>query len=347
MSLQSDLDEDAGIRLYEGETEKWHFLNESGADGLGLRNTAYSSVLFAEQSTGDIGIGTTTPDYKLEVNGSMGTSADSSSKLHVGRHSVGAPNSYISATGGADQMRLQIGSSTKMVIASNNNVGIGTTTPSAGLHLKGAGYPSSFMYLQSNSGQDAGIRLYEGNTIKWHIFNSSPDDGLVIRNSAYSPVLFAEQSTGKVKVQVLEITGGSDLSEQFEVSDEDGQIKPGMVVCIDPESPGNLVVSKKTYDRTVAGIVSGAGGVKPGMLMGQKGTKADGEHPVAMTGRVYCRADASNGAIRPGDLLTTSQTPGHAMKVTDYNKAQGAIIGKAMDSLDEGTGLVLVLVSLQ
>ena len=74
---------------------------------------------------------------------------------------------------------------------------------------------------------------------------------------------------------------------------------------------------------------------------------ADGQHPVALTGRVWTWCDAATGAIAPGDLLTTSGRPGHAMKVTDHGKAQGAIIGKAMSSLREGTGLVLILVSLQ
>ena len=81
--------------------------------------------------------------------------------------------------------------------------------------------------------------------------------------------------------------------------------------------------------------------------MGQPGTLADGEHLVALAGRVYCWVDASYGAIEPGDLLTTSDTPGHAMKVTDHAQAQGAILGKAMSSLEGGRGLVLVLVSLQ
>ena len=54
--------------------------------------------------------------------------------------------------------------------------------------------------------------------------------------------------------------------------------------------------------------------------------------------------DACNGAIEPGDLITTSDTPGHGMKVTDHDRARGAIIGKAMTRLEEGTGLVLVLV---
>lgn len=106
-------------------------------------------------------------------------------------------------------------------------------------------------------------------------------------------------------------------------------------------------MASQAYDKTVAGIVSGAGDVQPGMLMGQAGTLASGQHPVALTGRVYCRVDAQYGAIQPGDLLTTSPTAGHAMKATDSGKAQGAILGKAMTSLETGMGLVLVLVSLQ
>ena len=69
--------------------------------------------------------------------------------------------------------------------------------------------------------------------------------------------------------------------------------------------------------------------------------------PLALSGRVYCRVDASIESIHPGDLLTSSDTPGHAMKVTDYVRAQGAIIGKAMTGLKQGRGLVLVLASLQ
>lgn len=152
---------------------------------------------------------------------------------------------------------------------------------------------------------------------------------------------------GRITTQVLEITGGSDLSEQFNVGFDGGTVQPGMVVSINPGKPGELVVSTTPYDRTVAGIVSGAGGIQTGMLMGQSRSIADGRHAIALTGRVYCLCDASNGAIRPGDLLTTSSIAGHAVKVTDHAKATGAIIGKAMTSLEEGRGLVLVLVSLQ
>lgn len=157
----------------------------------------------------------------------------------------------------------------------------------------------------------------------------------------------AGSGDGRITTQVLQITGGSDLSEQFDIKALHDGIKPGMIVSIDADHAGQLVTSSKAYDKTVAGIVSGAGGVQTGMLMGQRGTAADGKHPVALTGRVYCWVDADQGAIRPGDLITTSDTPGHGMKVTDHGRAQGAIIGKAMSSLDKGRGLVLVLVSLQ
>lgn len=178
------------------------------------------------------------------------------------------------------------------------------------------------------------------------------DGGAVIRlknaAGANTIVLDAEfGGDGRIITQELQITGGSDLSEQFDITTPELEIQTGMVVCIDPKNPGQLVLSTRAHDRTVAGIISGAGGVKPGMLMGQKGTAADGKHPVALTGRVYCWVDAAHGAIEPGDLLTTSETPGHAMKVTHPAQAQGAILGKAMTGLSEGKGLVLVLVSLQ
>jgi hypothetical protein len=159
---------------------------------------------------------------------------------------------------------------------------------------------------------------------------------------------------GRTRTGVLEITGGADFAENFDISVAETtalatttKVEAGMVVSIDPANPGKLQLSARSYDRRVAGIISGAGGVKPGMMMSQAGTLADGQHPVALTGRVYCWVDASQGAIEPGDLLTSSATPGHAMKAVDPAKAQGAIIGKAMTGLKEGKGLVLVLVTLQ
>ncbi|MBK7404398.1 MAG: hypothetical protein IPJ41_07105 [Phycisphaerales bacterium] len=154
---------------------------------------------------------------------------------------------------------------------------------------------------------------------------------------------------GWVKCKVLQINGGSDIAEPYTIAPA-GEVVPvpGMVVAIDPGRVGSLRVASGEYDRTVAGIVSGANGINPGLTLTQSGTIADGDLPVATMGRVWCWCDAdASGPITAGDLLTTSATPGHAMKVLDHNRSQGAVIGKAMSSLDHGQGLVLVLVGLQ
>lgn len=162
----------------------------------------------------------------------------------------------------------------------------------------------------------------------------------------YSEILAKVDTAGKLTCAVLEITGGSDLAEPFETHHPD-PLPAGSVMVIDPDHPGKLKLSQKAYDRRVAGIVSGAGGIDPGMLMYQRSSTADGTTPIALSGRVYCLADATGGPIQPGDLLTTSELPGHAMKVTDYEKSHGATLGKAMSALERGQGLVLVLVGLQ
>jgi hypothetical protein len=149
---------------------------------------------------------------------------------------------------------------------------------------------------------------------------------------------------GNVSVCSLTIRGGCDLAEPFQMSEE--EIPKGSVVVIDDKNPGRLKRSTQAYDTRVAGIVSGANGVKTGIALKQEGTLDQGEN-VALSGRVYVKADANFGAIKPGDLLTTSATPGHAMKASDPARAQGAILGKAMSALPDGTGMVLVLVTLQ
>lgn len=148
---------------------------------------------------------------------------------------------------------------------------------------------------------------------------------------------------GDASVRSLTIRGGADLAEPFPMPAE---IARGSVVVIDDERPGRLALSRRAYDTRVAGIVSGANGIQPGIALHQEGVLEGGLN-VALSGRVYALADASTGAIRPGDLLTTSATPGHAMRAADPTEAQGAILGKAMSGLAEGRGMVLVLVSLQ
>lgn len=147
-----------------------------------------------------------------------------------------------------------------------------------------------------------------------------------------------------VEVRSLTITGGADLAEPFPL--KEAALDKGSVVVIDEEHTGQLKLATTAYDTRVAGIISGANGINPGIALHQQG-RLEGTDNVALSGRVYVKADASFGAIKPGDLLTTSNNPGHAMKVTNHGRSQGAILGKAMSSLKDGTGLVLVLVTLQ
>jgi hypothetical protein len=150
---------------------------------------------------------------------------------------------------------------------------------------------------------------------------------------------------GRTSTQILEITGGSDLAERFEVSGGVA-VEPGTVMIIDADNPGHLTPATTAYDRKVAGVVSGAGDVETGLVLHQEGV-LEGETVVAIAGRVYVRAEAVSGPIAPGDMLTTSDMPGYVMVAADHDRAQGAVIGKAMTGLERGTGLVLVLINLQ
>ena len=160
--------------------------------------------------------------------------------------------------------------------------------------------------------------------------------------------LYAADFNGNVRIRsgsttVMELGAGLDYAEGFDVSDTT-KPDPGSVLIIDPENPGQLTLSTTAYDTKVAGIVAGANDLGSGVRLG--GDQFDND--VALAGRVYCNVDATQSAIRTGDLLTTSDLPGYAMKAGDYARAQGAILGKAMQDLAQGqTGKILVLVTLQ
>ena len=232
---------------------------------------------------------------------------------------------------------LETPTGTPRLVLSGGNMGIGTFAPVQRIHLFRSG-TIGVRFRMSNSEGSADVGTND-NELKFYV--GATEVGSADSAGAWS-------LNGTVTVQILEITGGSDLSENFQISPvAGGEVLPGMVVAMNVDQPGALRVSDSTYDRTVAGIVSGAGGLSTGMIMGQQGSVADGKYPVALTGRVYCMVDADLAPVVPGDLLTTSATPGHAMKALDYGQAQGAIIGKAMTPLTSGKGLVLVLVTLQ
>jgi len=157
------------------------------------------------------------------------------------------------------------------------------------------------------------------------------------------------ESAGDVHVtRTLKIDGdiilsNADCAEDFNIG-ADILIEPGTVMVISNE--GGLFPSLHAYDKRVAGVISGAGDYKPGIVL-DKQESFGIRQPVALLGKVYCKVDACYGAIEVGDLLTTSPTLGHAMKANDPLRAFGAVIGKALSPLAEGRGLIPILVSLQ
>jgi len=112
------------------------------------------------------------------------------------------------------------------------------------------------------------------------------------------------------------------------------------------DDAGTLIPSYQEYDRRVAGVVSGAGDLRPGLVLGHHAA-APGRLPIALIGKVFCKVDAGVAPIEIGDLLTTSSRTGHAMKASDAVKAFGSVIGKALQPMAQGRGLILILIALQ
>jgi len=290
--------------------------NQAGDDDGNTTSAVYATVGGGKQNTASgtqstiAGGAANTAAYRATVGGGLSNSA-------AGQYST-VPGGYLNVAGGSYSF-------------------------AAGQRAK-ANHQGAFVWADSTSADFAsstsnefavrasgGVR-FAGNDFR--IYNSAGQLG------------FAVDEKGTSSTRILEITGGSDLAEPFEIAGA-VNVEPGMLVAIDPQHPGQLRVADKAYDRTVAGCVSGANGIQPGLTMQQAGSVTDGAFPVALSGRVYCWADATMGPILPGDLLTTSDTPGHAMKATDRERSFGSVIGKAMSSLETGRGLVLVLVTLQ
>ena len=292
--------------------------------------------------SGRVGIGNVEPGHLLDVGGRM--------RVREGTATAGiwfyqtTPAADRAFVGMYDDDTVGLYGSTGaswilLMDTTTGNVGIDTSAPEARLHIVNG----------TDSEPVGGGFLVLGSTTSGNI--SIDNNEIMARNNGAVSTLYLNNDGGNVviapgattTVSVLAITG-ADLAEKFPVSEK---VEPGMVMEIDPDKPGQLRLARGAYNRRVAGVVSGANGLSAGAILGNLPGHEDAP-AIALTGRVWVHCDASNGPIVPGDLLTTSETPGHAMKATDYPRAQGAIIGKSMTGLETGsTGLVLVLVNLQ
>lgn len=307
------------------------------------QNATFSSTAnnqFLVRAQGGVGIGTNNPQQSLSVAGGLNidqasqNNGSAANALTFGSGSgEGIGSQRTSGTGQYDLV-FYTQSDPRMTILNGGHVGINTTNPATQLEVNG-----EFAMVDGL----AGTQCYIGG-------DSYPADVKIgsLNSNITQVTCWNEGSQAYMHLNCSSVTieGGSDLAEPFKITSSDGEVPQGAVVVIDDQNPGHLKMSGQAYDTRVAGVVSGANGIHPGIQMQQQGV-LDGGKNVALTGRVYALADASNGAIHPGDLLTTSSVPGHAMKVADHAKAQGAILGKAMTGLSDGRGMVLVLVTLQ
>jgi hypothetical protein len=337
--------------------------------------TGTQTLTFTDGGTGNVVFNlTNTGDFDIQNSGTSSLFVSDAGRIGIGS-SIPAAKLHVE-TSGSEKTGYFAGNGASLTYATLMSENTNTTGGGVAGYFKSAGTDATLILGQgatatgplfkafgSNGGEDefrintdGTTILYNGNHIRTIQFD--PSEGgtteggqFTMYNAAGAATIeidgdYSNLGYGRISTGEMEITGGADLAEPFGVM-ETADVKPGMVLSIDPENPGKLKISSKEYDPCVAGIRSGASNIKPGLILRQKDTEADGDQLVALSGRVYCLVDATQRAVKPGDLLTTSATPGYAMKVNNFKKAQGAIIGKAMSALPSGKGLVLVLVTLQ
>jgi hypothetical protein len=162
------------------------------------------------------------------------------------------------------------------------------------------------------------------------------DGKLMLKNADGTETIRVDGKSGDV------ILGNADCAEDWDLADGE-QSTPGAVMVLDED--GALRQCRHEYDTAVAGVISGAGALKPAIVLDRRSTGRS-RAPLAMMGKVFCQVDASFGPVRAGMLLTTSANPGHAM-AAGSGRASGAVLGKALMPLRTGCGLVPIMVSLQ
>lgn len=193
------------------------------------------------------------------------------------------------------------------------------------------------------SNASGSLRIVDGSGRTVFDFTAS-NAQLILGGTGNPSNIFIRDTNNKDRVHLDGAAGdiklfGADCAEEFALVEP---VEPGTVLVIDA---GVLVPSCMPYDSRVAGVASGAGDLRPGLILGHDRSSGS-RTPVALTGRVYCKVDATFGPVRPGDLLTTSSTPGHAMRASDRERAFGSVIGKALEAVAGGQALVPILVSL-
>jgi len=334
--------------------------------GWGWRSLAISVLVvvgvapaWAQNSypgSGNVGIGTMSPQDQLHIQGSDPNEGIRISNTGTGgkQFRVISTNSASMAQAGKFAILDETFGAFRLVIDSAGAVGFGTMTPLDRFHLQGddanlglrfvntgtGGRQYRFVTTNSSSGAGAGKFAVVDETAGAFRMVVDPQGYVGIGTSTPSSMLHV---TGNVTVDGNIAAKYQDVAEWVKVA---GDARPGLVLVIDPREPGRVTTSAQPYDTRVVGVVSPS----PGILLGEPG--AD-KAMIAHSGRVKVKVDAKYGAIAVGDLLVSSPTPGHAMRSEPLTLGgiamhrPGTLIGKALEALPDGQGEILVLLTLQ
>jgi hypothetical protein len=322
-----------------------------GGNGIhGISHAAGASGVWGVNKAAGFGVaGETTSDYQADPhkatagvrglnygtgtgvmgisNGGDGTLGISFANSHAGVSAVnygGGTGVWGSASGGTKSLD---GVASSVAVSGNTDDGTGVRGISnTGVGVEGSGglFAGRFFGTVSVIGDQAVTgTFFVGRDMTINNGNVTIRNGnLSLEN--YGDVLFA------------------DFAEDFAVLGTHEE--PGTVMVIDHDNV--LRPCHLPYDKRVAGVISGAGNFRPGIILGKQSSNSN-VVPIALVGKVFCKVDAGHAPIQIGDLLTTSPTPGNAMKVIDPLKALGSIIGKALGAIKHGKGLIPILVALQ
>jgi hypothetical protein len=220
----------------------------------------------------------------------------------------------------------------------NGTTGTGSGVIGVSLAPKGAGVSgqaTSSTGVSGTTNGSSGVGGYFDNTAA----------GNIIIGAVNGTHKFRVDGSGKGFFDGGTQTGGADFAESVAIAGDRSLRGPGDLLVVDAAATRQLTLADQPYSTLVAGIYS----TKPGVLATPHGMDeiAANEIPLAIVGIVPCKVTAENGPILPGDLLVSSSTPGHAMKGTDRSRMLGAVVGKALEPLREGKGVIQVLVTLQ
>ena len=356
-----------GDALLGSETEGALLVRSTGATSAVLRpSIPNGSLLISDdsqlvtrgitvQSGGRVGIGTATPRERLHVTDANQnkwgafveqTNATASNGLLVQTRTASAGDAalLVQSEGGVRPL---------LMVRNNGNVGVGTQTPAFRLDVNGAARLGSSstgaVYVKSTGATSALIRpAVQNGSLMISDDSELVSRGLTIANGGRVGIVTATPTSrldvaGSVHVSgdmVVDGNIGAKYQDVAEWVDSPQVLSAGTVVSIDPEAPNRVVAAATAYDSRVAGAVS----AQPGVILGVGGA---GRVLVSHSGRVRIKADARFGAIRIGDLLASSPTPGHAMRADGDRVRPGTVLGKALESLPSGQGDVLALLTLQ